>query len=139
ACCAVGAPRPGQRALGVSARRRFARARRSAQHGGRDRRSAAHPAKPRDCGGGVVVSIAIGAEAIGRRSAAEVAKDYVALTKPRVIVLLEVTTLAAMMMPARGWRCWNLVIATLGGGWLAASGANAINCWFDRDIDARMW
>ncbi len=77
-------------------------------------------------------------DALPRRGTLAVARDYVALTKPRVIVLLELTTIAAMVMAARGWPGWNLVIATLGGGWLAASGANAINCWFDRDIDARM-
>jgi len=84
------------------------------------------------------MSIAIGVEAIPRRSALSVARDYLALTKPRVIVLLELTTVASMVMAARGWPGWNLVIATVCGGWLAASGANAINCWFDRDIDARM-
>jgi heme o synthase len=84
------------------------------------------------------MSVIVGVEAISRRSAYAVARDYLALTKPRVIVLLEVTALAAMIMAARGWPGWNLVIATLTGGWLAASGANAINCWFDRDIDASM-
>jgi protoheme IX farnesyltransferase len=84
------------------------------------------------------VSVALGVDAIARRSTLATARDYVALTKPRVIVLLELTTIASMVMAARGWPGWNLVIATLGGGWLAASGANAINCWFDRDIDARM-
>jgi heme o synthase len=84
------------------------------------------------------VSVAISVDVIARRSALAVARDYVALTKPRVIVLLEMTTIASMVMAARGWPAWNLVVATLGGGWLAASGANAINCWFDRDIDARM-
>ncbi len=72
------------------------------------------------------------------RRAADVARDYVALTKPRIIVLLEVTALAAMVMAARGWPGIGLVTATLGGGALAAGGANAINMWFDRDIDRTM-
>lgn len=84
------------------------------------------------------MSVVLGVDALPRRSALAVARDYIALTKPRVIVLLEVTTIAAMVMAAHGWPGWNLVIATLSGGWLAASGANAINCWFDRDIDAAM-
>lgn len=64
--------------------------------------------------------------------------DYVALTKPRIILLLEVTTLAAMVMAARGWPSTGTVFATLAGGALAAGGANAINMWFDRDIDRTM-
>jgi protoheme IX farnesyltransferase len=65
-------------------------------------------------------------------------RDYVALTKPRVVVLLEVTTVFAMVMAARGWPGWMLTANTIVGGWLAAGGAHAINCWFDRDIDASM-
>ncbi|MBJ7610142.1 MAG: protoheme IX farnesyltransferase [Candidatus Dormibacteraeota bacterium] len=65
-------------------------------------------------------------------------RDYVALTKPRVVLLLEVTTVFAMVMAARGWPGWRLTIDTVVGGWLAAGGAHAINCWFDRDIDASM-
>ena len=65
-------------------------------------------------------------------------RDYVALTKPRVVVLLEVTTVFAMVMAARGWPGWRLTLDTVVGGWLAAGGAHAINCWFDRDIDASM-
>lgn len=71
-------------------------------------------------------------------TAGRVVRDYLALTKPRVILLLEVTTLFAMVMAQRGWPPTHLVLATLIGGWLAASGAHAINCWFDRDIDAGM-
>jgi protoheme IX farnesyltransferase len=67
-----------------------------------------------------------------------VVRDYIALTKPRVVVLLEVTTVFAMIMAARGWPRLTLTVATVTGGWLAAGGAHAINCWFDRDIDASM-
>src|ERR1700733_5174645 len=69
---------------------------------------------------------------------ADVARDYVALTKPRVILLLEVTAVAAMVIADRGWPGWRLVLLTVAGGWLAAAGANAITCWFDRDIDQTM-
>jgi protoheme IX farnesyltransferase len=84
------------------------------------------------------VTVAVSLEALPRRRAAEVVRDYIALTKPRVILLLEVTAIAAMVIAARGWPGWRLVLLTFAGGWLAASGANAINCWFDRDIDLRM-
>jgi heme o synthase len=84
------------------------------------------------------VTVAISLEALPRRRAADVVRDYIALTKPRVIVLLEVTAVAAMVIAARGWPGWRLVLLTFAGGWLAASGANAINCWFDRDIDLAM-
>ena len=84
------------------------------------------------------MSIAVRVEALPRRGLGEAARDYVAITKPRVIVLLEVTAVAAMVMAARGVPEWTLVLATVAGGWLGAAGANAINCWFDRDIDAEM-
>jgi protoheme IX farnesyltransferase len=84
------------------------------------------------------VTVAVSLEALPRRPAAEVVRDYIALTKPRVILLLEVTAVAAMVIAARGWPGWRLVLLTFAGGWLAASGANAINCWFDRDIDLEM-
>jgi heme o synthase len=77
-------------------------------------------------------------DALPRRRVADVLRDYIALTKPRVILLLEVTAVAAMVIAARGWPGWRLVLLTFAGGWLAASGANAINCWFDRDIDLEM-
>jgi heme o synthase len=77
-------------------------------------------------------------DALPRRRVADVVRDYIALTKPRAILLLEVTAVAAMVIAARGWPGWRLVLLTFAGGWLAASGANAINCWFDRDIDLEM-
>jgi len=63
---------------------------------------------------------------------------YVALTKPRIIELLLVTTVPAMMLAARGWPSWGLLISTLAGGTLAAGAANVFNCWYDRDIDRLM-
>lgn len=65
-------------------------------------------------------------------------RGYIALTKPRVISLLLVTTVPAMVVAHGGWPSTWLVIATLVGGSLSAGGANAINCWYDRDIDAVM-
>jgi protoheme IX farnesyltransferase len=63
---------------------------------------------------------------------------FVALTKPRIIELLLVTTLPTMVVAQRGVPPVWLMVATLVGGALAAGGANAINMWHDRDIDAVM-
>ena len=63
---------------------------------------------------------------------------YVALTKPRIIELLLVTTVPAMMLAARGWPSLSLLLFTLLGGTLAAGAANVFNCYFDRDIDRLM-
>src|SRR5690625_3671345 len=63
---------------------------------------------------------------------------YVALTKPRIIELLLVTTLPTMILAQQGFPSIWLVVATLVGGALAAGSANALNCYFDRDIDVVM-
>jgi protoheme IX farnesyltransferase len=86
------------------------------------------------------VSIALEAAAAVRRPRAlrEVFADYVSLTKPRIIVLLEITALCAMVMAAHGWPRAGLVLVTMVGGALAAGGANTINMWFDRDIDQHL-
>jgi protoheme IX farnesyltransferase len=63
---------------------------------------------------------------------------YVALTKPRIIELLLVTTLPTMVVAARAVPPVGLMLATLAGGTLAAAGANAINMYIDRDIDGVM-
>jgi len=63
---------------------------------------------------------------------------YVALTKPRIIELLLVTTLPTMVVAQRGLPPVGLMVATLVGGALAAGGANAINMYVDRDIDRVM-
>ena len=65
-------------------------------------------------------------------------RAYLALTKPRIIELLLVTTVPTMFVAARGVPSGWLVLATLVGGALAAGGANAINMFVDRDIDALM-
>jgi protoheme IX farnesyltransferase len=69
----------------------------------------------------------------------QVVRDYITLTKPRVVSLLLVTALAGMLVAQQGWPGTGLVIAVLVGGYLAAGGANAINMWFDCDIDAEMY
>jgi protoheme IX farnesyltransferase len=63
---------------------------------------------------------------------------YVALTKPRVIELLLVTTLPTMILAAHGLPRWSVAVVTMLGGALAAGSANALNCYIDRDIDAVM-
>jgi protoheme IX farnesyltransferase len=83
------------------------------------------------------VPVAVGGnpETLSRR---HVLGAYVALTKPRIIELLLVTTVPAMVLAARGVPdLWTLLI-TLVGGTLAAGSANAINCVVDRDIDEVM-
>jgi protoheme IX farnesyltransferase len=65
-------------------------------------------------------------------------KAYVALTKPRIIELLLVTTLPSMILAAGGLPRWTVVLATMAAGTLAAGSANALNCYLDRDIDAVM-
>jgi heme o synthase len=69
--------------------------------------------------------------------AREIAGDYVALTKPRVISLLLVTTLATMFV-ADSSPGIGVILATMLGGYMAAGGAGAINHYLERDIDARM-
>ena len=63
---------------------------------------------------------------------------YVALTKPRIIELLLVTTVPTMVVADKGIPSLWLIAATVIGGTLAAGGANAINMYVDRDIDALM-
>ncbi|MDO8107682.1 heme o synthase [Isoptericola sp. b441] len=63
---------------------------------------------------------------------------YVALTKPRIIELLLVTTVPTMVLAARGLPSLTLVLATLVGGTAAAGSANTLNCVLDRDIDSVM-
>jgi len=74
----------------------------------------------------------------GRRSARAVARSLVALTKPRIIELLLVTTIPTMLLAQRGLPSARLVVLTLVGGAFAAGSANTINCYLDRDIDAVM-
>ena len=72
------------------------------------------------------------------RSVRRTLRAYLALTKPRIIELLLVTTVPAMMLAQGGVPPLTLVLATLVGGSLAAGSANTLNCYLDRDIDTQM-
>ena len=80
----------------------------------------------------------------GTRTRGDSVRAYIALTKPRIIELLLVTTVPAMVLATRwlpgvDWAEWGWLVAwTLIGGTLAAGSANAINCYLDRDIDLLM-
>lgn len=65
-------------------------------------------------------------------------RDLVALTKPRIISLLLVTTIAPMFITDQGLPSWSLIGWVALAGYLMAGGANAVNMWFDRDIDELM-
>ena len=70
--------------------------------------------------------------------ASETARAYVELTKPGIVWLLLVTTVPAMIMASEGWPPLGLIALTMLGGVLTAGGANTLNHWFDRDLDALM-
>lgn len=78
------------------------------------------------------------APARGRIGIIGKAKAYVALTKPRVIELLLITTVPVMILAADGIPNLWLVLTTIVGGTLSAASANAFNCYLDRDIDRVM-
>jgi protoheme IX farnesyltransferase len=77
-------------------------------------------------------------QATARRPLLSRLAPYVALTKPRIIELLLVTTVPTMVVAERGMPSLWLVAATVTGGAMAAGGANAINMYVDRDIDRIM-
>ncbi|MEP7198615.1 MAG: heme o synthase, partial [Chloroflexota bacterium] len=64
--------------------------------------------------------------------------DYVLLTKPWIVALLVLTTLCGMFIAQRGVPPLHLIVLTLIGGACAAGGANALNSWYDRDLDKVM-
>jgi protoheme IX farnesyltransferase len=70
--------------------------------------------------------------------AGKVVRDYIAITKPRIIELLLVTAIPTMILAAGGWPEPMVAVAVIVGGMLAAGGANAFNSVYDRDIDAVM-
>lgn len=74
----------------------------------------------------------------GGRAPRSVLGGYIALMKLRVVELLLVTTVPTMVLAEGGWPDISLIVITLIGGTLAAGGANAINMYVDRDIDALM-
>ena len=73
-----------------------------------------------------------------QRSTWRTVRDYVAITKPRIIELLLVTAIPSMILAARGWPEPITAVAVIVGGMLAAGGANTFNSVYDRDIDALM-
>ena len=73
-----------------------------------------------------------------RRTPTTVVGGFVALTKPRIIELLLITTIPTMVLAEGGWPSVRLMLITLVGGTLAAGGANAYNMVVDRDIDRLM-
>ncbi len=73
-----------------------------------------------------------------KRSPKTLIGGYIALTKPRIIELLLVTTVPTMVLAAGKWPAWSLIGVTLLGGTLAAGGANTMNMYVDRDIDKLM-
>lgn len=78
------------------------------------------------------------AHEVPSKSFLHIVTSYIALTKPRIIELLLITTIPTMFVAKRGVPGIWLMVATLIGGTLAAGGANAINMYVDRDIDALM-
>ncbi|MCM2577597.1 heme o synthase [Streptomyces sp. MTZ3.1] len=78
------------------------------------------------------------AENPGHRSFGSRVMGFVALTKPRIIELLLITTVPVMFLAEQGVPDLWLVLATCIGGYLSAGGANALNMYIDRDIDALM-
>jgi protoheme IX farnesyltransferase len=73
-----------------------------------------------------------------RRPLARVLRDYLALTKPRIIVLLLITTVATMFVADPAGPGLATILWTILGGYLAAGGAGAINHYLERERDARM-
>jgi protoheme IX farnesyltransferase len=76
--------------------------------------------------------------AVATRGFAGIARDYVSLLKLRIVLMLDATAVGVMFPAAHGHPKPAAVLAVLVGGTFAAGGAHAINCWFDRDIDAEM-
>ena len=87
--------------------------------------------------GGVPGNLRVSRRGAERQLAAKV-RDYVALTKPRIISLLLLTTVATMIVADPSGPAISTVLWTMLGGYLAAGGAGAINHYLDRDRDARM-
>ena len=79
-----------------------------------------------------------GGSPVARSRSARTFSTYLALTKPRIIELLLVTTVPTMFLAEGGLPDLWLVVWTLVGGSLAAGSANTLNCYFDRDIDLLM-
>ncbi len=93
--------------------------------------------EPTEPGAATISPVVLDTTAV-RRSRLDVLRAYVALTKPRIVELLLVTTVPAMFLAARGLpSLWTVVVVVVGGA-MAAGSANALNCYLDRDIDQVM-
>ena len=66
------------------------------------------------------------------------AGDYVEILKPRIMLLIVITTVGAMGFAAHGWPGTWLLVATVAGMCLCSGGSSVLNHWYDRDIDLRM-
>jgi protoheme IX farnesyltransferase len=87
------------------------------------------------------ISVPLGSDAVARTLSTQLratARDYVSLTKPRIIVLLLITEIATMLIAARAIPSPALLFWAALGGALASGGSGAVNCWYDRDIDRVM-
>ncbi len=82
-------------------------------------------------------ALRVGSE-LGERTLVATVRDYIALTKPRIISLLLLTTVATMIVADGSFPAISTLLWTMLGGYLAAGGAGAINHYLDRDRDARM-
>ena len=87
---------------------------------------------------GLVAVLQVMPETAATGRAQLLVREYVALTKPGILSLLLFTTLCGMMVAAAGAPSLSVTILTMLGGTLAAGGANALNCFIDRDIDQIM-
>lgn len=72
------------------------------------------------------------------RSVASVMRDYISLTKPRVMSLLLLTAFGGAVLAARGIPTWQITFAVLAGGALASGGASALNMWYEEELDQSM-
>jgi heme o synthase len=86
----------------------------------------------------LTTSLRLGRRPQSPRSLRSTAGDYLLLTKPFIVLLLVIIELCAMFIAARGVPPLPLIVLTLIGGACAAGGANALNSWYDRDLDKLM-
>ena len=100
--------------------------------------SATTTTRPVDAGAPAHPGVGARRPLAARRSAALVVRDYIALTKPRIISLLLLTTVATMIVADPSGPAISTILWTMLGGYLSAGGAGAINHYIDRERDARM-
>ncbi len=86
--------------------------------------------------GGATTGLAPAAGLATQREAS--AADYWELLKPRIMLLIVVTTVGSLALAAHGWPSTRLVVWTVLGMMLVTGGSSVINHWYDRDIDALM-